>query len=89
VPRQRDALPCWEIGTCDGSNDSTRKGISGIKLPHAAAAMAAVFDDPSLVSCAGLLPVLALADPAGLSTLAGAHLSVLGDKGSNAGLKVA
>ena len=51
--------------------------------------MAAVFDDPSLVSCAGLLPVLALADPAGLSTLAGAHLSVLGDKGSNAGLKVA
>jgi len=48
-----------------------------------------VFDDPNLVSCAGLVPVLALADAAGLGALAGAHLSVPGDKGANAGLKVA
>jgi hypothetical protein len=48
-----------------------------------------VFDDPNLVACAGLVPVLALADAAGLARLAGEHLSVPGDKGANAGLKVA
>jgi hypothetical protein len=48
-----------------------------------------VFDDPNLVSSAGLVPVLALADRAGLRELADAHLSVPTDKGANAGLKVA
>jgi len=48
-----------------------------------------VFDDPNLVSSAGLVPVLALADRACLRELADAHLSVPGDKGANAGLKVA
>ena len=48
-----------------------------------------MFDDPNLVSAAGLVPVLALADAAGLVRLAGEHLSVPGDKGANAGLKVA
>ena len=48
-----------------------------------------MFDDPNLVSAAGLVPVLALADSAGLASLAGEHLSVPGDKGANAGLKVA
>jgi len=52
------------------------------------AARAAVFDDPNLVACAGLVPVIALADAAGLARLAGEHLSVPGDKGANAGLKV-
>ena len=51
--------------------------------------MAAVFDDPNLVGSAGLVPVLALAEAAGLETLADEHLSVPGDKGANAGLKVA
>ncbi len=60
-----------------------------MKLFHTCAATSAVFDDPNLVACAGLVPVLALADAAGLGTLAGAHLSVPGDKGANAGLKVA
>jgi hypothetical protein len=48
-----------------------------------------VFDDPNLVSSAGLVPMLALADRAGLRELADAHLSVPTDKGANAGLKVA
>ena len=60
-----------------------------MKLCHTRAATSAVFDDPNLVSAAGLVPVLALADAAGLSTLAGERLSVPGDKGANAGLKVA
>jgi len=48
-----------------------------------------VFDDPNLVSSAGLVPVLALADLADLRGLADAHLSVPTDKGAHAGLKVA
>jgi hypothetical protein len=47
------------------------------------------FDDPNLVSAAGLVPVLALANRAGLRRLADEHLSVPTDKGANAGLKVA
>jgi hypothetical protein len=48
-----------------------------------------VFDDPNLVSAAGLVPVVALAEQAGLRSLADEHLSVPTDKGANAGLKVA
>jgi hypothetical protein len=48
-----------------------------------------VFDDPNLVSSAGLVPVLALADSADLRGLADEHLSVPTDKGAHAGLKVA
>ena len=48
-----------------------------------------MFDDPNLVSSAGLVPVLALADLADLRGLADAHLSVPTDKGAHAGLKVA
>ena len=60
-----------------------------MKLSHTLAATSAVFDDPNLVSSAGLVPVLALADKAGLQDLAREHLTVPTDKGANAGLKVA
>ena len=60
-----------------------------MKLSHTRAATQAVFDDPNLVSAAGLVPVLALADLVGLRALAGEHLSLPSDKGANAGLKVA
>jgi hypothetical protein len=60
-----------------------------MQLSHRSRATSAVFDDPNLVSSAGLVPVLALADRAGLRELADEHLSVPGDKGANAGLKVA
>ena len=60
-----------------------------MQLCHTRAARSVRFDDPNLLSAAGLVPVLVLADSAGLSTLAGEHLSVPGDKGANAGLKVA
>jgi Transposase DDE domain group 1 len=59
-----------------------------MQLCHTARATSAVFDDPNLVSCAGLVPVLALARTAGLYELAQTHLSVPTDKGANAGLKV-
>jgi hypothetical protein len=48
-----------------------------------------VFDDPNLVSSAGLVQVLALAGSAGLHELSQQHLTVPSDKGANAGLKVA
>ena len=60
-----------------------------MKLSHTLTATSAVFDDPNLVSAAGLVPALALADRAGLRRLADEHLSVSTDKGANAGLKVA
>jgi hypothetical protein len=60
-----------------------------VKLSHTLVATSAVFDDPNLVSSAGLVPVLALADRAGLRELAEKHLTVPTDKGANAGLKVA
>lgn len=47
------------------------------------------FDEPNLVSVAGLLPVMTLARDAGLQELADEWLSVPTDKGANAGLKVA
>ena len=59
-----------------------------MQLCHTSRATSAVFDDPNLVSCAGLGTVLALARSAGLGELAQQHLSVPTDKGANAGLKV-
>ncbi len=60
-----------------------------MKLSHTLTSTSAAFDDPNLVSPGGLVPVLALADRAGLRDLADEHLSVPSDKGANAGLKVA
>jgi Transposase DDE domain group 1 len=48
-----------------------------------------VFDDPNLVSSAGLVPVMALAQAAGLTRLAEERLSLASDRGANAGWKVA
>ena len=48
----------------------------------------AVFDDPNLVSCAGLAPVLALAERAGLHRLIGEHVRIDRPGGTNAALKV-
>ncbi|WP_109474866.1 IS1380 family transposase [Ornithinimicrobium cavernae] len=60
-----------------------------MKLSHRFTVGSAVFDDPNLVSTAGLVPVMGLADRAGLGELAKEHLSVPTDKGANAGAKVA
>jgi hypothetical protein len=48
----------------------------------------AVFDDPNLVSCAGLVPVVALAERAGLHELIDAHVRVPGTAGANPVIKV-
>ena len=59
-----------------------------MQLSHTRPVADAAFDDPNLVSCAGLVPVVRLAQDAGLRVLADEHLSVPTDKGANAGLKV-
>jgi hypothetical protein len=60
-----------------------------MQLSHTHPVRSAVFNDPNLVSSAGLVPMLALARSAGLGRLADQHLSVPTDKGANAGLKIA
>ena len=59
-----------------------------MQASHAARSAAWSFDDPNLVSAAGLLPIVGLAEKAGLRGLADQGLSVPTDKGANAGLKV-
>jgi hypothetical protein len=59
-----------------------------MQLSHRCMAGSAVFDEPNLVSSAGLVPVLVLAESAGLGMLAEQHLTVPTDKGANAGWKV-
>src|SRR4051812_20786316 len=76
------------IGLAEGPNPPRTKGISQMRLSHTRPVGAASFDEPNLVSAAGLVPVMRLAAEAGLDALAGDLLSVPTDKGSNAGGKV-
>jgi hypothetical protein len=59
-----------------------------VRLFHSLAKTHASFDDPNLVSHAGLVPVMALAERAGLADLAAEHVRPGGDCGVNAHLKV-
>ncbi|MCQ6273281.1 IS1380 family transposase [Pseudarthrobacter sp. R1] len=60
-----------------------------MQVSHKRSAVSVSFDEPNLVSTAGLLPVMTLARDTGLHELANDWLSVPTDKGANAGLKVA
>jgi hypothetical protein len=57
-----------------------------VRLLHALAKTVASFDDPNLVSHAGLVPVMALAERAGLGELVAEHVRPGGDCGVNAHL---
>ena len=50
--------------------------------------ISAEFDDDNLIGVAGLVPVMALADKAGLAELVAEHVIVPGSAGANAELKV-
>jgi hypothetical protein len=60
-----------------------------VRLLHSLAKTHASFDDPNLVSHAGLVPVMALAERAGLGDLVAEHVRPGGECGVNAHLKVA
>ena len=59
-----------------------------MRLLHSVAKIHATFDDPNLVSRAGLVPVMALAQRAGLAGLAGEHVRVARRCGVNQQVKV-
>ena len=59
-----------------------------MRLSHIPARASALFDDPNLVSHGGLVPVMALAERAGLPDLLAEHVSPGGECGVNAPLKV-
>jgi hypothetical protein len=59
-----------------------------VRLSHSLEKIHATFDDPNLVSRAGLVPVMALAQRAGLASLVAAHVRPGGPCGVNAELKI-
>jgi hypothetical protein len=61
---------------------------SQVRLLHGLAKIHATFDDPNLVSRAGLVPVMALAQRAGLGRLADEHVRIARRCGVNAPAKV-
>jgi hypothetical protein len=58
-----------------------------VRLPHVPGRTHASFDDPNLVSRAGLVPVVALAERCGLADLAAEHVRIAARCGVNAHLK--
>ncbi len=60
-----------------------------MRLLQGASSARAVFDDPNLVSSAGLVPVMELAESCDLHGVVGEHVRIPGDKGANASGKVA
>src|SRR5690625_1099749 len=60
-----------------------------MQLSHTLPVVSASFDEPNLVSSAGLVPLMRLAEQAGLARLGDERLTVPPDKGANAGRKLA
>src|SRR5215471_12323681 len=75
----------WEFLTLP---PSSREDTSQVRLLHELAKIHATFDDPHLVSRAGLVPVMALAQRAGLGGLVEEHVRVSRPCGVNAQVKV-
>jgi hypothetical protein len=59
-----------------------------MRLSHARRAISARFDDPNLVSCAGLVPIMALAQRCGLTALLIEHVTITAKGGANAAAKI-
>jgi hypothetical protein len=74
------------MGVAEAS--TTRFEGAPVKCDCCLAKICASFDDPNLVSRAGLVPVMALAQQAGLSELVGEHVRISRPCGVNAQVKV-
>jgi hypothetical protein len=59
-----------------------------MRLLHTAAKTNATFDDPNLVSHAGLVPAVRLAENVGLEELVSEHVRVSAEVGANPGAKI-
>ena len=73
------------LGLAKATVSSPQKGIREVQVCHVASA---TFDDPNLVSCAGLVPVWELAQRAGLDELVTEHVRLPGPAGACAAGKV-
>jgi len=60
-----------------------------VRLQHRPSAVRATFDDPNLVSCAGLVPVMRLAESVGMHEVVAQRVRLPGDIGSNPAGKAA
>ena len=76
--------PSWDDGACLESIRPSSKGIYEVQACHSAVAVSATFDEPNLVSCAGLVPVLRLAERAGLHAAAQRRVGLPASAGSGA-----
>jgi len=72
----------------DGHIDPTQKGIRWMQLSHARGAISVRFDDPNLVSCAGLVAVMALVARCGLPAMLAQALTLAGKGSANAAAKI-
>ena len=66
-----------------------REGTSQVRLRHDAPVTRVSFDDANLVSCAGLVPVMRLAEQVGLHEAVADRVRLPGDTGANPAGKVA
>src|SRR5664280_2322008 len=83
-----NVLLTWENTAIDSRFSSRQKDIHAMRVSHSFPAISATFDDPNLVSCAGLAPTMALAQRAGLTDLVARTLTLKAKGGVNAHLKV-
>ena len=66
-----------------------REGTLEVRLLRHAGTTRVAFDDPNLVSCAGLVPAMELAESCDLHGIVAERVRIDGDKGANAWGKVA
>src|SRR5690606_38105121 len=66
-----------------------REGTFAVILLRHAGTTRVTFDDPNLVSCAGMAPAMELAESCDLHGIVAERVRIGGDKGANAGGKVA
>ena len=59
-----------------------------MRVSHGVGQVSAVFDDPNLVSCGGLAPVMALAQRCGLAGLVAGKVTLTAKGGANADVKI-
>jgi hypothetical protein len=74
-------------GDCLGRQSVEKKAIREMQLSHIPK-VAAVFDEPNLMSSAGLVPAMLLARRAGIDALVTGTLTVPGGAGADAAAKV-
>src|SRR5258706_11749151 len=77
------------MGVAETTICPDREDTSQARLLHTARAVDAVFDDPNLVSCAGLVPVMRLAEQVDLAGLVSRRVLPDLSTGSNPGGKAA